>query len=293
MQRRQKLLLSFIIGVLLFFYGMAVATALTTPEIAEIALSSTVHLGLIDAKGNSWTGSGFVIHDGQIATNYHVIDNMSIGGVKLVGKEELYPIETIIAVDKEHDLAVIRVGGIDVPALSLGNSDTVRIGDKVYVAGNPQGLEGSFSDGIISAIRGDPDKFFQMTAPISQGSSGGPVFNEKGEVIGISFATHRNGQNLNFAIPANYLKALMPTPPVKPKVDPPLARPVVKHDSPSKIPVGEIIPLRLDLISSKAPQQVTIHYTTYDRNRNELEQNNQKMHLSNPSNPLHQRGLTR
>ena len=97
--------------------------------------------------------------------------------------------------------------------------------------GNPRGLEVLFSDGIISAIRGDStDKFFQMTAPISQGSSGGPVFNEKGEVIGVSFVNLRDGQNLNFAIPVNYLKALAnipitPTPvqpqPAKPKVDPP------------------------------------------------------------------------
>ncbi len=232
MQGRQKLLLSVMVWGLVLFYGTVVATALTTPQIAEIALDSTVHLALTDAQGNRWTGSGFIVQDGQIATNHHVVNNMSIGFAKLVGKEGVYPVETILDTDKEHDLAVIKVGGIAAPVLSLGNSDTVRIGDKVYVAGNPQGLEGSFSDGIISAIRGDPDKFFQMTAPISQGSSGGPVFNERGEVIGVSFATHRNGQNLNFAIPVNYLKALMPTlptltkpKPVKPKVDPPPVKP--------------------------------------------------------------------
>ena len=215
-----------------------------------------MHLGVVDANGKTWTGSGFVIRDDQIVTNYHVIDNMSIGGVRLVGKEDLYPIEATLAVEKNRDLAIIKVVGIDVPALSLGDSDAVQIGDKVYVAGNPQGLEGSFSDGIISAIRGgSADKFFQMTAPISQGSSGGPVVNARGEVIGVSFATHLEGQNLNFAIPVNYLKALMPTPPtppVEPKVDPPFARPIVKHDAPSKISVGEIMPLTLDLISSSS-----------------------------------------
>ena len=101
--------------------------------------------------------------------------------------------------------------------------------------GNPQGLEGSFSEGIISAIRGgSTDKMFQMTAPISQGSSGGPVFNENGEVIGVSSVTLHDGQNLNFAIPVNYLKSLAnisftPTPirpkPVKPKVNPPPVEP--------------------------------------------------------------------
>ena len=242
---------------------------LTTREIAEIALGSTVHL-LINGKSKSWTGSGFVVHDGQIATNHHVIDSMSVGNARLVGKEEIYPVETILDTDKEHDLAVIKIGGIDAPVLSLGDSDTVRIGDKVYAAGNPHGLEGSFSDGIISAIRGDSDKFFQMTAPISKGSSGGPVFNEKGEVIGVSFATFHDGQNLNFAIPVNFLK---------PMIKMPVPRPIVKHNSPLKISVGEIISLTLDLISPQAPQQVTIHYTTHDKNRNELEQNNQKMRL--------------
>ena len=247
---------------------------LAPQEIAKTALGSTVHLSVRDAKGESWTGSGFIVHDGQIATNYHVIDNMSVGGVRLVGKEEIYPIEAILAGDKERDLATIKVAGIDAPALPLGDSDTVEVMDTVYVAGNPQGFEGTVVPGNISAIRQSKDlvplKFFQMTAPISKGSSGGPVFNEKGEVIGVSFATFLNGQNLNFAIPVNYLK---------PMIMMPIPRPIVKHDAPSKISVGEIIPLTLDLISTKGPQQVTIHYKTYDRNRNESEKKSQKMRL--------------
>ena len=235
MQCRQKLLLSFMVGGLVLFCRTTVVAVLIPQEIAEIALDSTVHLGFTDAKGNRWTGSGFVIHDGQVATNHHVVDNMWIGSAKLVGKEEIYPVETILDIDEERYLAVIKVGGIDAPALPLGDSDTVQIDDRVYIVGNPRGLEVLFSDGIISAIRGDStDKFFQMTAPISQGSSGGPVFNEKGEVIGVSFVTFRDGQNLNFAVPVNYLKSLAnisitPTPvqpqPVKPQADPPPVKP--------------------------------------------------------------------
>ena len=180
----------------------------------------------------------------QIATNYHVIEAIlnegALGGAKLVGKDEVYAIEDIVSFDKEKDLAIIKVRevkgtGIDVPALRLGDSDAVQIGDKVYVAGNPEGLEGTFSDGIISAIRGNStDKIFQMTAPISPGSSGGPVLNNSGKVIGISVGGMEHGQNLNFAIPVNYLKQLanIPiTPPpaepkqVKPKVDPPPVEP--------------------------------------------------------------------
>ena len=254
-------------------------SVLAPQEIAKIALGSTVHLlidGLIDGESKKWTGSGFVVHNGQIATNHHVIDNMSIGGVRLVGKEKIYPIEVVLAVDTERDLAIVKAAGIDAPTLSLGDSDTVEVMDTVYVAGNPQGLEGTVVPGNISAIRQSRDrvplKFFQMTAPISQGSSGGPVFNERGEVIGVSFATLHDGQNLNFAIPVNYLKPLIKMP---------IAPPIMTHNSPSKISVGEIIPLTLDLISSQVSQQVTIHYKTYDKNRNELEQNNQKMRLGN------------
>ena len=90
----------------------------------------------------------------QIATNYHVIEAIlnegAIGGAKLVGKEDIYAIEKIVAHSKNHDLAIVKVKGvkitgINVPALPLGDSDAVQIGDKVYVAGNPEGLEGTFS----------------------------------------------------------------------------------------------------------------------------------------------------
>ena len=250
MQRQQKLLLSCMVGGLMLFYGIA---ALTSPEIAKTALGSTVHLGIFDAQVNLLArGSGFFVGPNQIATNYHVIEAIlnegAIGGAKLVGKEDIYAIEKIVAHSKNHDLAIVKVKGvkitgINVPALPLGDSDAVQIGDKVYVAGNPEGLEGTFSDGIISAIRGNStDKIFQMTAPISPGSSGGPVLNDSGKVIGISVGGMEHGQNLNFAIPVNYLKVIMPTtltptepkpvnpPPVEPKptkpqADPPPAEP--------------------------------------------------------------------
>ena len=96
--------------------------------------------------------------------------------------------------------------------LPLGDSDNIKIGATVYVAGNPKGLEGTFSNGIISSRRDKLTKErLQMTVPISPGSSGGPVLNKKGEVIAVSFAGHRalDAQNLNFAIPSKYLKTLL------------------------------------------------------------------------------------
>ena len=245
MQRQQKLLLSFMVWGFVLLYGTAVATALTSQEI-EIAKGSTVFLEGKDAYGNYiGYGSGFIIHDGQIATNYHVIKDMSIGFAKLVGKTNKYRVK-VLAVDKKCDLAIVKVTGIDAPALPLGDSDAVQDIDKVYVVGNPQGLEGTVSAGIISAIRSPgyvrsesggymPCKMLQIDASISPGSSGGPVLNDSGEVIGIAVAGYDVGRlNLNFAIPVNYLKRLAnipitPTPvkpkPVKPKVTPPPVQP--------------------------------------------------------------------
>ena len=188
-------------------------TAQTVPEIAEKALAATVYLEMQDSNGKTLGfGSGFFVKPNLIATNYHVIAGASSGTAKLVGKYTTYKIEGFTATDEDNDLALLKVSAYGIQPLLLGKSDAVKIGDTVYVAGNPKGLEGTFSDGIISSRR---DKYtkerFQMTAPISPGSSGGPVLNSKGEVIGVSVSAHRDldAQNLNFAIPSNYLKTLL------------------------------------------------------------------------------------
>ena len=200
------------VALFLFFSITTVASALTTEQIAKKALAATVYLEMKNSTGTTLGfGSGFFVKPNQIATNFHVIEGAAQGTAKLVGKYARYQIEGIIATDKDNDLAVLKVTADSIPPLSLGDSDTVNIGAKVYVAGNPKGLEGTFSDGLISRRERYPKKRLQMTAPISPGSSGGPVLNNEGEVIGISVSVHRalDAQNLNFAIPSNYLKALL------------------------------------------------------------------------------------
>ncbi len=155
-------------------------------------------------------GSGFFVRDNLIATNNHVIKGAARGTAKLVGKFATYTIEGVTATDKTNDLALLKVTAPGIKPLLLGNSTDVKIGETVYVAGNPKGLEGTFSNGIISSLRDKNTKErLQMTAPISPGSSGGPVLNSKGEVIGVSFMTLVGGQNLNFAIPSRYLTELL------------------------------------------------------------------------------------
>ena len=185
--------------------------AQTAQEIARKAFSSTVLLVMEDANGQLLSlGSGFFVRDGEVASNLHVVEGAARGYAKIIGQKTKYDIEGITAVDPARDLVVLKISGARTGAVVLGNSESVQVGETVYAVGNPQGLEGTFSQGIVSSIREvGNDKLLQITAPISPGSSGGPVLNGKGEVIGVSVATFRGGQNLNFAIPSNYLKALL------------------------------------------------------------------------------------
>lgn len=211
MEYSKKLLLPFI-GLLLFlFCGINSVNAQSPQQIAKKALASTVLLVMEDANGQPLSlGSGFFVRNGQVATNLHVVKGASRGYAKLVNQKTKYDIEGITAIDAERDLVILKISAPGAQVIPLGDSDTVQVGAPIYAVGNPRGLEGTFSQGIISSIRKvGTDKILQLTAPISPGSSGGPVLNDKGHVIGVSVATFRGGQNLNFAIPANYLKELI------------------------------------------------------------------------------------
>ena len=204
-------LLRIIPVIVLIFCTISTVPAQTAPQIAEKALAATVYLEMQNSNGLPLGfGSGFFVRDNLIATNYHVIEGAARGTAKLVGQFSTYTIEGVTATDKTNDLALLKVTMYGIKPLPLGNSSDVKIGETVYVAGNPKGLEGTFSNGIISSRRDQYAKErLQMTAPISPGSSGGPVLNSKGEVIGISFMTLVSGQNLNFAIPSRYLTELL------------------------------------------------------------------------------------
>ena len=190
------------------------AHAQTAQEIAKEAFRSTVLLVMEDGNGQPLSlGSGFFVRDTEIGTNLHVIEGAARGYAKLVSEKTKYNIDGITAVDAERDLVVLKISDGRFQALSLGDSDAVQVGDPAYAVGNPRGLEGTFSQGIVSSVREvGAAKLLQITAPISPGSSGGPVLNEKGEVIGVSVATFSGGQNLNFAIPSAYMKELLGKP---------------------------------------------------------------------------------
>lgn len=208
------------IMVLLLFCTITTLPAQTTlsaEDIAEKALAATVYLEMKDKNGKTLgIGSGFFVKSNLIATNYHVIEGAAQGTAKLVDKYTIYNIEGFTATDQRNDLATLKVTAYGIKPLSFGDSDAIRIGETVYVAGNPKGLEGTFSNGIISSRQDKNSKeWIQMTAPIPPGSSGGPVLNHKGEVIGVSLSWSRNSddpldaQPLNILIPSNYVKTLL------------------------------------------------------------------------------------
>ena len=156
-------------------------------------------------------GSGFIIDEqGYIITNYHVIENASSVNVVLFDNTEVEA--DIIGGDEKTDLALIKIDPpFELSKAVFGNSDELRIGDWVLSIGNPFGLGGSVSAGIVSAksrdiAAGPYDNFIQTDASINQGSSGGPMFNMKGEVVGINtalFSTTGNSMGVGFAIPIN------------------------------------------------------------------------------------------
>jgi serine protease Do len=164
----------------------------------------------VDMPFGSGTGTGFVIDDrGTIATNHHVIDQGTNISVKLFDGTKAEKVE-LLESNPGEDLAVLRIAVAKLPPpVALGESDAVEVGEAVVVIGNPIGLEHTMTDGLVSSRRlFEGKKYIQMSAPVSPGNSGGPVFNEFGDVIGVTVAK-LHGENLNLAIPIDVLKPMI------------------------------------------------------------------------------------
>lgn len=181
------------------------------PEIVKDQGDAVVFLRVTARDGERRLGTGFIVRrTGEILTNLHLVNNAKTMTVKL-RNEDVYDEVTLLETDPRRDIALIKVRGWNLPIVRLGNSDLIQVGERVMAIGNPRGLEQTVTDGLISAIRdtGKGYKLFQMSVPISTGSSGGPLFNMAGETIGITAAYVEGGQHLNFAIPINYGLALL------------------------------------------------------------------------------------
>jgi S1-C subfamily serine protease len=171
--------------------------------------------GLVPQEGQ---GSGFVIDkDGHILTNYHVIAEARQVEVTMHNRKKYKA--TVIGTDPAHDLAVIQIKAADLVPAVLGDSHNLQVGQKVYAIGNPFGLAGTMTRGIVSSIRPvrEPngatiDEAIQTDAAINPGNSGGPLMNWHGEVIGINtmiLSSVNQNAGIGFAIPINTAKAVL------------------------------------------------------------------------------------
>jgi len=185
----------------------SVSYSKTATEIYENASASTVIVKNVDTQAKKQsTGTGVVIGDGQVVTNCHVIKNLTLLTVHSADKD--YPANLHYA-DWARDLCSLKVVGLDVQPASLGNSNTLKVGAKVYALGTPKGLSLTLSDGIVSGFRERTGgRYIQTTAAISRGSSGGGLFDENGALVGLTTFYMADGQNLNFALPIEWVNDL-------------------------------------------------------------------------------------
>lgn len=196
--------------------AVTVASELKLPELVRRVKPSVVSILTYDLKGEPLiSGSGFFVRPGEVMTNVHVIKGAHRVEIHtLDGKGRTYPVTGALAVDEEADLALLKV---DLPAersRPLPMTSTLPDeGEEIFLIGNPLRLEGSVSNGIVSAIREVPDlgRIIQVTAPVSHGNSGSPLFNMRGEVIGIVTVKVTNGQNINLALGVSRIAALRGT----------------------------------------------------------------------------------
>lgn len=186
-----------------------------TPEIVRNSVDAVVLIVTSDASGTEiGQASGFIVSaDGKIITNYHVIKDAKSALVRL-SSGAFFPMDIVLSINPERDLAVIKVAGKNLPTLALGDSSKAAVGERVIAIGSPLGLQNTVSEGIISAFREQDSQveWIQTTAPVSPGNSGGPLIRADGSVVGVITWGVKIGQNLNFAAPSNEVAELLSRP---------------------------------------------------------------------------------
>ena len=193
--------------------SIAFPQTFSVEDVIKDASPAVVRIVAYDITGTKrGEGSGFFIGRGKIVTNAHVVEDAYSAEVHSFLK--LYEHVTISKCGDDVDMALLTVNGVGEATIPLADGSDLRPGQRILAIGNPLGLERTVSDGLISAVRGIPGELqiIQITAPISPGSSGGPLLNLKGSVIGVTSASLSEGQNLNFAIGIETLKQFLQRP---------------------------------------------------------------------------------
>jgi S1-C subfamily serine protease len=203
---RSRLALNWILRFLLLALFTALphsALALTASQVYEQVKDSVVVVKAYDQTGKPvGLGSGVMLPSGDVITNYHVA---KAGGRYMVGQGKKGVPATLKADDPAKDLCLLSAPGLAAKPARLGRAGKLKVGEPVYAVGAPQGLELSLSEGIVSQLRGGPPPLIQTTVAISQGSSGGGLFNAEGKLVGITTFYLKDSQSLNFAVPMEWI----------------------------------------------------------------------------------------
>jgi len=183
------------------------AQAKTAVELFESVSNSIVVVYTKNSQGKTQSlGSGVAFAAGEVVTNCHVIEKSASFTVKHGNGE--YP-ATLKHTDHDRDVCSLTVAGLAAPVAELGNTKSLKVGQKIFAVGAPKGLELTLSEGIISSLREvKGGRYLQISAPISPGSSGGGLFDEEGRLIGLPTFYLSEGQQLNFAVPVEWVKEL-------------------------------------------------------------------------------------
>lgn len=190
------------------------AQNLTAEQIGEFS-DRVVYIEALNSNGEAFAGGSGVIvgSDGEVITNFHVIEGASSARIYFSSTDSVIT-SNVTIYDKERDLALLKTAKTGLPAVSIGDSSKLKLGEAVIAIGSPLGFTNSLSSGVVSTpLRMvDGNRFIQMTTPIDHGSSGGALFNMRGELVGITTALIDSSANLNFAIPSDEVASFLRKP---------------------------------------------------------------------------------
>lgn len=193
--------------------GSSAQSRTTAPSAADIF--KRISQAVVTVTTPTGFGSGVLLDPtGVLVTNLHVIKGTDRVAVRL-SNGDAYDDVAVIEFDNRKDLVLLKIKGFKLPSAEFGDSDDLVVGQRVYAIGAPKGLELTLSEGIVSGLRdtGEGFRVVQTSAAISPGSSGGGLFDERGRLIAVTSFKIGGGENLNFALPVNYVRGMLTTTP--------------------------------------------------------------------------------
>ncbi|MFH0910725.1 MAG: serine protease [Planctomycetota bacterium] len=181
-------------------------------ELAERCFPSVALLSLYDSAGHPCSyGCGFFIRPDTVLTNAHVLERAVRGTARLVGDLQEHDIEGVVGADGRSDFLLLKITGVNAPPLEADPGCTVSLGDKVYIVGNSPGLRGTYAQGVVSGFRKvENDSLLQIAASLAPSLSGAPVLDKRGALAGLAVPIFRNGQEMNYVVPAAQFAPLVP-----------------------------------------------------------------------------------